>query len=209
MWSVLFCATDAARQAGRETGKRKGESVLITISHLTKIFEGKGPRVTALEDVNLEIGKGDIYGIIGMSGAGKSTLLRCLTLLERPTSGQIMLAVPPCFALSSRKKPQPLRPRMKRVTARHCNGCARHALAKGSRTQLRGHVQLCPLCSLPPAGSSLKKPAQLTLLVIVFCVYSILYTSFRGCQADFSAAVRPAALRRAPASGPFGNAKTR
>ena len=56
---------------------------MITISHLTKIFEGKGPRVTALEDVNLEIGKGDIYGIIGMSGAGKSTLLRCLTLLER------------------------------------------------------------------------------------------------------------------------------
>ena len=42
--------------------------------------------------MNLEIGKGDIYGIIGMSGAGKSTLLRCLTLLERPTSGQIMLA---------------------------------------------------------------------------------------------------------------------
>ena len=120
-----------------------------------------------------------------------------------------MLAVPPCFALSSRKKPQPLRPRMKRVTARHCNGCARHALAKGSRTQLRGHVQLCPLCSLPPTGNSLKKPAQLTLLVIVFCVYSILYTSFRGCQANFSAAVRPAALRRAPASGPFGNAKTR
>ena len=65
---------------------------MITISHLTKIFEGKGPHVTALEDVNLEIGKGDIYGIIGMSGAGKSTLLRCLTLLERPTSGQIMLA---------------------------------------------------------------------------------------------------------------------
>ena len=81
----------APPQSGAQ-GKRKGESVLITISHLTKIFEGKGPRVTALEDVNLEIGKGDIYGIIGMSGAGKSTLLRCLTLLERPTSGQIMLA---------------------------------------------------------------------------------------------------------------------
>ena len=71
----------APPQSGAQ-GKRKGESVLITISHLTKIFEGKGPRVTALEDVNLEIGKGDIYGIIGMSGAGKSTLLRCLTLLE-------------------------------------------------------------------------------------------------------------------------------
>jgi len=56
----------APPQSGAQ-GKRKGESVLITISHLTKIFEGKGPRVTALEDVNLEIGKGDIYGIIGMS----------------------------------------------------------------------------------------------------------------------------------------------
>ena len=73
---------------------------MITISHLTKIFEGKGPRVTALEDVSLEIGKGDIYGIIGMSGAGKSTLLRCLTLLERPSSGQILLAGQDIAALS-------------------------------------------------------------------------------------------------------------
>ena len=81
----------APPQSGAQ-GEKKRRIGLITISHLTKIFEGKGPRVTALEDVNLEIGKGDIYGIIGMSGAGKSTLLRCLTLLERPTSGQIMLA---------------------------------------------------------------------------------------------------------------------
>ena len=49
----------APPQSGAQ-GKRKGESVLITISHLTKIFEGKGPRVTALEDVKPEIGKGEI-----------------------------------------------------------------------------------------------------------------------------------------------------
>ena len=96
-FSSCLLYTSAPPQSGAQ-GKRKGESVLITISHLTKIFEGKGPRVTALEDVNLEIGKGDIYGIIGMSGAGKSTLLRCLTLLERPTSGQIML----CLLYTSR-----------------------------------------------------------------------------------------------------------
>ena len=64
---------------------------MITISHLTKVFETKGARVTALEDVSLTIEDGAIQGIIGMSGAGKSTLLRCLTLLERPTSGEILL----------------------------------------------------------------------------------------------------------------------
>lgn len=64
---------------------------MITVSHLTKIFESDGQRVTALDDVSLAIGSGEIYGIIGMSGAGKSTLLRCLTLLEKPTSGEILL----------------------------------------------------------------------------------------------------------------------
>ena len=48
-------------------------------------------QVVALRGVNLEIGRGDIFGIIGMSGAGKSTLLRCLSTLETPTSGSITL----------------------------------------------------------------------------------------------------------------------
>ena len=71
--------------------RERQESAVIEISHLTKIFECKDHRVTALEDVNLNIEKGEIFGIIGMSGAGKSTLLRCLTLLERPTSGGISM----------------------------------------------------------------------------------------------------------------------
>ena len=53
---------------------------MIRIEKLNKIY-GKGTRgaqVTALQDINLEIEDGDIYGIIGLSGAGKSTLFRCI-----------------------------------------------------------------------------------------------------------------------------------
>lgn len=47
--------------------------------------------IAALRGVTLRAGKSDILGIVGMSGAGKSTLLRCITLLEKPTSGAIFL----------------------------------------------------------------------------------------------------------------------
>ena len=47
--------------------------------------------VYALDDINIEIADGDIFGIIGMSGAGKSTLVRTINLLERPTSGRIVV----------------------------------------------------------------------------------------------------------------------
>ena len=57
----------------------------IKTQHLTKIFEQGNETVNALNDINLEIEEGDIYGVIGMSGAGKSTLVRCLNLLEKPT----------------------------------------------------------------------------------------------------------------------------
>ena len=62
----------------------------IAIRHLSKTFEQKGNSVEALRDISLDIEEGDIYGIIGMSGAGKSTLVRCLTYLERPTSGEVI-----------------------------------------------------------------------------------------------------------------------
>lgn len=64
---------------------------MIQIHHLSKIFHDKSGETVALKDVNLHIEKGDIFGIIGMSGAGKSTLLRCLSTLEKPTSGSILL----------------------------------------------------------------------------------------------------------------------
>ena len=64
---------------------------MIEIKHLTKTFENAGGTAHALNDVSLSIADGDIMGIIGMSGAGKSTLVRCINLLERPDSGQILV----------------------------------------------------------------------------------------------------------------------
>jgi len=62
---------------------------MIYIKNLTKIYNSDAGDVKALEDVNLHIKQGEIYGVIGLSGAGKSTLLRCINMLETPTSGTI------------------------------------------------------------------------------------------------------------------------
>ena len=64
---------------------------IIQIRHLTKTFGSGEGAVHALDDINLEIRQGEIFGIIGLSGAGKSTLVRCMNLLERPTSGTVIV----------------------------------------------------------------------------------------------------------------------
>ena len=63
---------------------------IIRIEHLSKVFNGTAGRIVALDDINLSICEGDIFGIIGLSGAGKSTLVRCMNLLETPTEGQVI-----------------------------------------------------------------------------------------------------------------------
>ena len=62
---------------------------MIELQHLTKRFTTQSGTVVALNDINLTIRDGDIYGIIGMSGAGKSTLVRCINMLERPDEGTV------------------------------------------------------------------------------------------------------------------------
>ena len=64
---------------------------MIELKHITKVFPTADGELTALHDVNITIHDGDVYGIVGMSGAGKSTLVRCINLLERPTSGQVVI----------------------------------------------------------------------------------------------------------------------
>ena len=63
---------------------------LFELKHLNKTFGSGAEQVNALKDVTLSIESGEIFGIIGLSGAGKSTLVRCLNLLERPDSGEIL-----------------------------------------------------------------------------------------------------------------------
>ena len=64
---------------------------MIELKHISKTFPTADGVFQALDDINLTIRDGDIFGIVGMSGAGKSTLVRCINLLERPTSGQVVI----------------------------------------------------------------------------------------------------------------------
>jgi D-methionine transport system ATP-binding protein len=77
---------------------------MIEIRNLTKIYpaSGSSPAVKALDDVSLRIETGDIFGIIGLTGAGKSTLIRCINLLEKPTSGEILVDSVDVAKLNSR-----------------------------------------------------------------------------------------------------------
>ncbi len=64
---------------------------MIQIKNLCKSYGTRPDAPHALDGVSIDIADGDVLGIIGMSGAGKSTLVRCINLLERPTSGQILV----------------------------------------------------------------------------------------------------------------------
>jgi len=64
---------------------------MIKIENVNKTFVMKKREVHALQKINLEIETGEVFGIIGYSGAGKSTLIRCINLLERPTTGSVVV----------------------------------------------------------------------------------------------------------------------
>ena len=64
---------------------------MIELKNIDVIFD-KGKRVHAVNNVSLQVDKGDIYGIVGFSGAGKSTLIRTINLLQTPTSGSVFIS---------------------------------------------------------------------------------------------------------------------
>lgn len=65
---------------------------MIDLTGVSKVYPVKnGGQVVALDGVNLHVDRGSIHGIVGRSGAGKSTLIRCLTALEKPTEGSIVV----------------------------------------------------------------------------------------------------------------------
>lgn len=64
---------------------------MIDVKNVSKSFKTDKGNIEAVSDVSFHVGRGEIYGIIGLSGAGKSTLVRLLNRLEEPTAGQIII----------------------------------------------------------------------------------------------------------------------
>ena len=64
---------------------------MIELQHIDKVYHTASGDLHALKDINLTINEGEIFGIIGLSGAGKSTLVRCINMLEKPTSGKVIV----------------------------------------------------------------------------------------------------------------------
>lgn len=65
---------------------------MIQLKNIQKVYQSSnGKPVMAVNDVNLHVKKGEIFGIIGKSGAGKSSLIRCINMLERPSAGNVIL----------------------------------------------------------------------------------------------------------------------
>lgn len=75
---------------------------VIRLENISKVFRANSGPTTVLDGVSLSVHRGEIFGIIGRSGAGKSTLVRCINMLERPTSGRVVVAGQDMTALSEK-----------------------------------------------------------------------------------------------------------
>lgn len=64
---------------------------MLEFRNVSKVYSVKKKEIVGVDNVSLTINSSDIFGIVGYSGAGKSSLLRCINLLERPTSGEILI----------------------------------------------------------------------------------------------------------------------
>ena len=73
---------------------------LIRVNHVRKIYRMGTEKVVALDDVSLDVGRGEIVCLLGASGSGKSTFLNMLAGLEKPTRGEIWIGKVPVHKLN-------------------------------------------------------------------------------------------------------------
>ncbi len=142
---------------------------MIEIRHLSKSFPTDDGSLEALQDVSLTVEDGQIYGIIGMSGAGKSTLVRCINMLERPTSGTVLVDGLDLGQLTE-KQLRPVRRRISMIfqgfnllMQRNCldNVCFPLELSGTPRAKARERaMELLELVGLPDKAKAY--PAQLS-----------------------------------------------
>lgn len=76
---------------------------IITLNGIEKVYRTKEIETTALENVNLEVNKGEFLSIMGPSGCGKSTLLNIIGLLDKPTKGTVTILDRDCSNFSDRQ----------------------------------------------------------------------------------------------------------
>ena len=142
---------------------------MIEIKNLCKSFPTAEGTLDALREVSLTVEDGQIYGIIGMSGAGKSTLVRCINMLERPTSGTVIIDGLDIGALSE-KQLRPVRRQISMIfqgfnllMQRTCldNVCFPLELSGTPRAKARERaLELLELVGLPDKAKAY--PAQLS-----------------------------------------------
>lgn len=76
---------------------------ILEIKSLSKSFNVNKIDIPVLDNINLQVTQGDIFGIIGLSGEGKSTLVRCINLLEKPNSGEILYKCEPILKFNKQR----------------------------------------------------------------------------------------------------------
>ena len=142
---------------------------MIELKHISKTFPTADGVFQALDDINLTIRDGDIFGIVGMSGAGKSTLVRCINLLERPTAGQVvidgedMTALPAGALLAKRRSISMIFQQFNLLMQRTClkNVCFPLEIAGVQPAQAKKRaMELLETVGLPDKANSY--PAQLS-----------------------------------------------
>ena len=142
---------------------------MIQIQHLTKRFDTASGTLVAINDINLEIADGDIYGIIGMSGAGKSTLVRCINMLERPDEGNVevngrrMQDLKPAELRAARREITMIFQQFNLLMQRNClkNICFPMELAGVEKSKAEARArELLELVGLPDKAAAY--PAQLS-----------------------------------------------
>ena len=183
---------------------------MIELKHVSKVFETAGGRVEALKDISLTIPDGDVYGIIGMSGAGKSTLVRCINMLERPTSGEVIVngkrldTMSPAQLRAARRDITMIFQRFNLLMQRNCldNVCFPMELAGVSRREAASRAQeLLETVGLPDkavAESRERIRAAFTALGLKLPAKRI--TVNLSPAVSSSASPLPARWRRAPRS---------
>ena len=142
---------------------------MIELKNVSKSFDTAEGKVDALKNVSITIEDGDIYGIIGMSGAGKSTLVRCINMLEKPTSGEVIVngkrldTMSPAQLRAARRNITMIFQQFNLLMQRNClkNVCFPMELAGASKKDAQNRAkELLALVGLPDKAKAY--PAQLS-----------------------------------------------